>query len=173
MNTPLFDPFAGTARGRDHVWGGQHACLTPGWRQSRHRAAYWLCGGRGKPSDWPHTTGNPAHGVRERDTVGRERQRISTRARSVTNPWAGFPVVCGQSDGSPRPPHNQYAALRRDCREAGVKHACCPPYSWARRSRCARKRIEKGHIHPPTRQGSLARTPDLTSEPYSHVRVGP
>jgi len=64
VNTPLFDPFAGTSLGRDQVWGGQHACLTPGWRQSRHRAAYWLCRGRGKSSDWPHTTGNPAHGVR-------------------------------------------------------------------------------------------------------------
>ena len=55
------------------------------------------------------------------------RKRTSTRDAPLRTPWAGFPVVCGQSDGFPRLPHNLYAALRRDYRQAGVKHACCPP----------------------------------------------
>ena len=36
-----------------------------------------------------------------------------------------------------------------------------------------RERIEKGRIHTPSRQGSLARTPDLTSATCLCLRLGP
>ena len=44
-----------------------------------------------------------------------------------------------QPDGSPRSTYDLYEALRRDRRQVGLKHACCPPLTWARLSRCAAK----------------------------------
>ena len=91
VNTPLFDPFTGTARGRAQVPGGQHACLTPAWRQSRCRATYWLCGGRGEPSDSPHTTGNPAHGVRNGACTRGGSLSLETHCITLANPVGGVP----------------------------------------------------------------------------------
>lgn len=97
VNTPLFDPFAAQRERRAQVWGGQHACLTPTWRQSRRRASYKSYVERGEPSGWSCTAGNPAQAVREREPVGRRKEpphvlhgaRPRTGLLTSLNPWAG------------------------------------------------------------------------------------
>ena len=93
----IFDPFAAQRERRAQVWGGQHACLTPTWRQSRRRASYKSYVERGEPSGWSCTAGNPAQAGREREPVGRRKEppHVLHGARPRAgflislNPWAG------------------------------------------------------------------------------------
>jgi len=98
---------------------------------------------------------------------------LATHSIALANPVGGVPSRVRPIRRFPTPPTQPVRGPapglprgRRQTRvlpslQLGAPLALCP------------QRIEKGRIHTPTRPGSPARTPDLTSATCSCVRVGP